>query len=542
MSKTAAAIFVLVIASTAMSQTPQASTASPSSVPWAVSVVHTVDLQKMVVQMREKQKLRVGVAGTAPPYIYNVTTGLVVDGEGHVVTRLANLDPQAKEHKITVTTGEGATLAAKLIGVDMATGFAVLEVALLKASTPKIATPGSLPSGASVKILSSDVVAKSVFDKVYLSPSIAVTRGQVLPASLYAKARGALTLRSPSLLARSDGSVVVTPDNRVVGIAQYAGFGRAYLFPIEFVRDTIAKRVIEKNDNVPAGWLGVKGGSVAELSDADLTVLGLKRRSGVIVREVTPEGAAARAGILSGDVITRVDDFEIAGTADLGALLSTLPAGYSIKLRAVRGHQPVDLTATLGARPNNDPQNLMTQFPSALQTDLYERDQLWQRFEELKIKLRNYQKSPPTKETNEAIRELWIEIRRIQDDLRALGPESPPGREGQPAPPADYPSINMTGEPAIRELSFQSGFTARELTPQLAALLHASAGVLVSKVAMGSPAARAGLKAGDVIIGTQDRTVRTVSQLQSLLATQKGTVVFKVIRSQEPIAVSLGVQ
>ena len=541
MSKTAAAIFVLVIASTAMSQTPQSTTASPSSVPWAVSVVHTVDLQKMVDQMREQQKLRVGVAGTAPPYIYNVTTGIVVDGAGHVVTRLANLDPQAKEHKITVTNGEGATLAAKLIGVDMATGFAVLYVAHLKAATPRIATPASLPSGASVKILSSDVVAKAVFDKVYLTPSIAVTRGQVMPASLYAKARRALTLRSDSLLARSDGSVVVTPDNRVVGIAQYAGFGRAYLYPIEFVRDTIARRVIEKNDNVPAGWLGVKGRSLAELTDADFTTLGLERKSGVIV-EVTPESAAARAGILSGDVITRVDDFEIAGTADLGALLSILPSGHSIKLRVLRGHQPVELTATLGARPNNDSRYLMMPSASTLQPDVYERDQLLERLEELKIRFNAYLSSPRTKENAEAIRELDLEIRGIHDDLRAIGPESPPARDGLPSPRADYPSANMTGEPASRELTFQSGFTARELTPQLAALLHASAGVLVSKVAMGTAAARAGLKAGDVIIGTQDRAVRTVSQLQSLLATQKGTVVFKVIRSQEPIAVSLGVQ
>ena len=52
--------------------------------------------------------------------------------------------------------------------------------------------------------------------------------------SLYSRARGAFTLRSDSLLARSDGSVVVTPENLVVGIAQYAGFGRAYLYPIEF--------------------------------------------------------------------------------------------------------------------------------------------------------------------------------------------------------------------------------------------------------------------------------------------------------------------
>src|SRR2546427_3910582 len=134
MSKSAAAILVvLMVVSAAQAQAPQPPQAVPSdtSVPWAVSVVHRIDLQKMVEVMREQQKLRVGVAGTAPPYIYNITTGIIVDDQGHVVTRLTNLDPQDKEHQLTVTTSDGTTLAAKLIGVDFATGFAVLDVARL---------------------------------------------------------------------------------------------------------------------------------------------------------------------------------------------------------------------------------------------------------------------------------------------------------------------------------------------------------------------------------------------------------------------------
>ncbi|HSE38987.1 MAG TPA: PDZ domain-containing protein, partial [Blastocatellia bacterium] len=109
----------------------------------------------------------------------------------------------------------------------------------------------------------------------------------------------------------------------------------------------------------------------------------------------------------------------------------------------------------------------------------------------------------------------------------------------------DYPSPNLKGEPAIvtiPEISFQAGFTARELTPQLAAILHASAGVLVSKVARGSQAERAGLKAGDVIVGAQERTMVNMSQLQALFATQRGTVVLKVVRTREPIVVSLNIQ
>ncbi|HSE37994.1 MAG TPA: S1C family serine protease, partial [Blastocatellia bacterium] len=402
-----AAIIILIMASVATAQTPQPPPAvtNLSSVPWAVSVIHTIDLQKMVDRMREQQKLRVGVAGTAPQHIYNIATGIIVDDQGHVVTRLANLDSQDKEHNLTVTTSDGTVLTAKLIGVDFATGFAVLEVASLKATTPKIAPPGSILNGASVKILSSDVAAKSVTDKVYLTPSIKVSQGQILAGSLYSRARGALTLRSNSLLARSDGSVVVTPDNQVVGIAQYAGFGRAYLYPIEFIRDKVARRVIEKKDNVSAGWLGVKGESLTQLSDADILDLGLPRRAGVIVREVTPGSAAAQAGIALGDIITRVDEFDVVGTADLAALLSSLPEGQSINVRTLRDHKPVELKAVLGARPALEPRYVWAPFGQELQPELSERDQLEKRLEELTTGIRAYQKRPPSRETSEAIRE-----------------------------------------------------------------------------------------------------------------------------------------
>ena len=50
MCRTLTAIISLIVASAAMAQTPQSqpSSTNPSSVPWAVSVVHTIDLEKMV--------------------------------------------------------------------------------------------------------------------------------------------------------------------------------------------------------------------------------------------------------------------------------------------------------------------------------------------------------------------------------------------------------------------------------------------------------------------------------------------------------------
>ena len=558
MGKSAAALIVFLFASAALAQAPLSQPGTgQTAVPCAVSVVHTIDLQKMIETMREQQKVRVGVAGTAPQFIYNITTGIIVDDQGHVVTRLVNLDPQNKEHKLSVTTSDGKMLAAKLIGVDFATGFAVLDVASLKSITLKIADQSQLSNGAPVKILSSDVVQKSVDAKVYLVPSITISLGQVLVDSLYSKARHALTLQSANLLARRDGSVVVTPDNQVVGIAQYAGYGRAYLYRIDYVRDVIAKRVIEKNDNVPAGWLGVRADSVAELSDADAAALGLQRMAGVIIRLVSPESAAAHAGIMLGDVITGVDDFDVAGTADLRAFLSQFPAGQSVKLHAVRDHKSVEITAVLGARPNAEFQDWNAMLSQNLHAELSQREQAQKRYDELVARYREFQnefkKIPLTPEAKEAINELTIEIRQLQDILRTMPPESP----RLATAPAEYPGPAFNSKPAMTppagsDVRFPAGFTAREITTQLATNFHVLGGVLVSTVAVGSPAEKAGLKAGDVIVGTQETPVLKIAQLQAFLSSQHGSVTLKVIRTtfrpgitdlqRDPVAVSLLLQ
>ena len=528
MIRSAIAIITLALASSALAQTPRPEPNIP-----CVSVVHAIDVQRMVEIMRQRQNLRVGVAGAAPRYVYNVTTGLVIDDEGHVVTRLSNLDPQDSEHQLTITTTAGTTLAAKLIGVDLATGFAVLDVASLKHAMPKIAAAGKLANGSTVKILSSDVVPKSVTNKVYLSTSINVSQGRVVADSIYSRVRGALTLLSDGFLARSDGSVVVTPEDQLVGIAQYAGFGRAYLFPIDFIRDTIAKRVIEKNGNVPAGWLGVKGENVALLSDPDAAALGLQRKAGVIVSEVTPETGAALAGIKTSDIIIGVDDFDIAGTADLKALLSSLPAGRTVTLRAVRDRTPLAIKATLGPRPSGETGSLLP-FDQAAQ-----RDELNARLEELRARYRSYQQSPPSRERSEALRELDLELRQVFESVRALGPVHP---NPYPSSAGPYPLADFNAGTPVPDERFEAGFSARELTPQLAAAFQTKSGVLVSEVAKNSAADRAGLKTGDVIVGAQDQTLTTPAQLQSFLAAHRGVVILKVIRRETNTFISLNLQ
>jgi membrane-associated protease RseP (regulator of RpoE activity) len=173
-----------------------------------------------------------------------------------------------------------------------------------------------------------------------------------------------------------------------------------------------------------------------------------------------------------------------------------------------------------------------------------QREELEKRLDELKKLFFAYHKMPPSRENNEAIAELSIEIRQIYDLLRPVGGDnpSPAPRASTPVAAAEYPGGNFTGERINSDIAFELGFTVRDLTPQLAANLQARGGVLVSKVTKDSPADRAGLQAGDVIVGAQGRVVMSAAQLQAFLSNQRGATTLKIVRKKEAVVVSLNLQ
>ena len=541
MIKRAVLVFGLIIASCALGIAQQQPGAvRQNSTPWVVCVVHTVDVDKMLARLREQKGVRVGVPGSAPQFVYTVTTGLVIDESGHVVTRLVNLDPQDKEQKISITTSDGTTIDARLVGVDMATGFAVLEASNLKVMLPAHGASNP-PNGMAVNILSMDYMPKALQnEKPYQvpgSPLIRTLQGEVRTDSIYSKARGAFTIYSRGLLSRNDSSIVMTPKSEVMGIAQYVSYGRAYLFPIQLIRDTIAKRVIEKKESVPAGWLGLKGDSLAKLPQTELASLGVTGTSGVIVREITPGSPAASVGIMPDDIIIRLDNLDVLGTADLGAMISSSPAGRSVKLKAIRKREPLEVSVILGARPDADAMLSLLAIEPQGDHSLSQREQIKARLNELYPQWKMYSKQPPTQQQKEIVGELTIEIRQLQDNLRLLEQAEVERQRLMPANvSSDPPARNAVAE---LENTFALGFVARDLTPQLALHFGAKSGVWVTSVTKDSPAEISGLAVGDVITEVEGRSLINSAQLRSVIEARRASVPLTVIRNKKTISVSI---
>jgi serine protease Do len=78
------------------------------------------------------------------------------------------------------------------------------------------------------------------------------------------------------------------------------------------------------------------------------------------------------------------------------------------------------------------------------------------------------------------------------------------------------------------------GVTLQELTPELASYFGAKDGVLVASVSSGSPAAQAGLRAGDVITSVNGATVGSRSDvLRALRDVTEGEVTIGIVREKK---------
>jgi serine protease Do len=88
------------------------------------------------------------------------------------------------------------------------------------------------------------------------------------------------------------------------------------------------------------------------------------------------------------------------------------------------------------------------------------------------------------------------------------------------------------------------GVTVQSLTPQLATFFGAKSGLLVSEVAEDSPAARAGLRAGDVIVSVDGETVHTPADMSRRLRRQDAgrEIAIDVIREKKEMSLKARVE
>ena len=229
-----------------------------------------------------------------------------------------------------------------------------------------------------------------------------------------------------------------------------------------------------------SSWLGVE---THEVTTDKAKELKLSAERGVVLGKIVPDSPAAKAGLKENDVVTEINGQRVEGAAQFRRMIHEIPADRTIQLTVWRDGRTQTINATLGkSEQGRHAMKMMTPTPGTFAFRMPEMPEI------------------PSMEWNG--------------------------------------SLLLGGQPRL-------GIDAEDLSGQLGAFFGApdGEGILVRDVNSGSPAEKAGVKAGDVITSLNGERIRSVGELREKLSAKREdkdrTVKLGVLRNKSEVSLTV---
>jgi len=267
-------------------------------------------------------------------------SGFFITPDGYAVTNNHVVDGA---DKVEVTTDDGKTYTAKVIGTDVRTDLALIKVeggadfpfAKLAAGKPRIGdwvlavgNPFGLGGTVTAGIVSASGrdIGSGPYDD-FIQIDAPVNKGNSGGPAF--NMQGEVVGVNTAIYSPSGGSV-----------------GIAFSIPAPTVTNVVAQ--LKDRGTVTRGWIGVQ---IQPVSQDIADNLGMKKAEGAMVLEPQANGPAAKAGIESGDVITSVNGEAVKDPRELARTIGALAPGAAVKLTVLHNGKDEAVNLTLGELP-----------------------------------------------------------------------------------------------------------------------------------------------------------------------------------------------
>ena len=278
----------------------------------------------------------------------DVGSGVVIDAQGHIIT---NAHVVLGTETLKIFLADGTEQAAILIGHDSPfTDLAVLQVGPGKAQPIEAGDSSLLSLGEAVVAIGNPLAE---FDG---SVSVGVVSGLNRRQVLDAVRQDDLIQTDAALNTGNSGGALLDLKGQLVGMpslvlresrSRVAVEGVGFALPSNRVLQ-VARRIIETGGAYPRPTLGLDHIDISsELLDRNTR---LPVEAGALVRAVVPLGPAAAAGIVAGDVITRLGNDDVNRDRPLLNALESFEPGEAVRVVLNRGGRIIEVEVRLGKR------------------------------------------------------------------------------------------------------------------------------------------------------------------------------------------------
>jgi len=267
-------------------------------------------------------------------------SGVIVDAKRGLV--LTNNHVIANAVQITVTLRDGRHLEAELVGTDPETDVAVIKIPAEDLSALATADSDNLRVGDFVIAIGNPFGLGQT-----VTSGIVSALGR---SGLGIEGYEDFIQTDASINPGNSGGALVNLNGALVGIntaifSQSGGnIGIGFAIPINLALD-IMEQLLETGE-VQRGFLGV----YAQDLDADLAeAFGLPKQSGAVVNKVLEGSPAEQAGLMTGDIVIRIDGKQIRNASDVRNHIGLLKVGAEVTFEILRNGKPKTIKARIAA-------------------------------------------------------------------------------------------------------------------------------------------------------------------------------------------------
>jgi S1-C subfamily serine protease len=251
-----------------------------------------------------------------------------------------------RDDDITITLADGKSVPATLAGRDPSTDLAILKVD--GASLPVAA----LGDAAALRV-GHMALAVGRFGEGGLGTSLGVVSALSGAWNTWRGGQVDQFIRADvTLYPGFSGGPLVNAAGEIVGI-NTSGLSRNMGLTIPAAT---VNRVVDQllsTGRIARGYLGL-GLQPVRLPDTLKQAVGTTSDTGVIIISIEGGGPAEQAGLFIGDILVTLDGTPVTDTDAVQGLLGPERIGSALTAKVARGGQPVDVSITVGERPQRE--------------------------------------------------------------------------------------------------------------------------------------------------------------------------------------------
>lgn len=281
-------------------------------------------------------------------------SGFIINSNGHILT---NAHVVSGSDTVRVTLKDGRALTGKVLGADSVTDVAVIKVDAQNLPTVKMGNSDNLKAGEWAIAIGNPLGLDSTVTTGIVSATGRSSRQVGVPDQ-----RVRFVQTDAAINPGNSGGPLLNAAGEVIGIntaiiqgAQGIGFA----IPVNTAQ-TIANKLISQG-KVQHPYLGIQMVDLTpEIkeninSDPELN-LTVNQNEGVLIVRVMPNSPAEKAGLRSGDIISKINNQSVTDSNSVQQAVDASSVGAQLPMEVRRSGQNVALVVQPGALPNRQQQ------------------------------------------------------------------------------------------------------------------------------------------------------------------------------------------